>query len=84
MFSEVSSDLVVPHLFDISQDSEGPEALPLLDSMNSDDEDFVVPEADGVNSTSSVRRRVLGKIRIFKAAVTVCDPSKYQAEVARV
>ena len=82
VFSEESSDLVVPHLLDISQDSEGPVALPLLDSMTSDDDDFE-DLVDGVNQTSNVRRRVLGKIRIFKAAVTVCDPGNYKAEVAR-
>ncbi len=77
VFSAESSEFV-PHLFDNSKDSDGPAVSPLFSEMNY--EDNVV---DGVNTDSSVRRRVLGKIRLFKAALSVCDPNKFSAEAAQ-
>ena len=89
VFSEESSEPIVPHLFDSSQESEEPEVTPLLAEMSAfeDDgdleglgDDFV----DGVTSTSNVRRRVLGKIRMFQAAIFVNNPDNFSAEATQV
>ena len=62
---------------------EGTEEVPLLSEMASDD-DFEVPDdVDGVAPDSNVRRRVLGKIRLFKAAISVCDPHNVSPEAAQ-
>ena len=84
VFSTESFELVVPHLFDISKDSDGPEVPHLFSEMSALEDEFEVPESvDGVDADSNVRRRVLGKIRLFKAALSVCDPSKHAAEAVK-
>ena len=59
VFSSESSYFAVPHLFDTFTDPEGPEEVPLLSEMASDDE-FDVPDSTSCHGYSHVCVCALG------------------------